>query len=74
MSSTQYQRTLRATPNDTLDAIAYRVYANRSLEMLPKLIESNISYSPFAVLPAQALITLPDDNATAAAPSIKLWD
>lgn len=74
MSSTQYQRTIRATQNDTLDAIAYRVYANRSVEMLPKLIESNISYSPFAVLPVQALIILPDDNAAAATPSIKLWD
>lgn len=74
MSSAQYQRTVRATQNDTLDAIAYRVYANRSVEMLPKLIESNISHSPFAVLPAQALITLPDDNTAAAAPSIKLWD
>ena len=74
MSSAHYQRTISALQNDTLDAIAYRVYANRSIEMLPKLIESNISYAPFAVLPAQALITLPDDNAAAAAPSIKLWD
>lgn len=74
MSSAQYQRTIRATQNDTLDDIAYRVYANRSVEMLPKLIESNISYSPFAVLPTQALITLPANDAAAATPSIKLWD
>ncbi len=74
MSSTQYQRTILATQNDTLDAIAYRVYANRSVEILPKLIESNSDYSPFALLPFQAVVILPDDNATAAAPSIKLWD
>lgn len=74
MSSTQYQRTIRATQKDTLDAIAYRVYANRSVEILPKLIESNSDYSPFALLPFQAVVILPDDNATAAAPSIKLWD
>lgn len=74
MSNTQYQRTLRAIPNDTLDAIAYRVYASRSVEMLPKLIESNTDYSPFALLPFGAVIILPDDNTAAAAPSIKLWD
>ena len=74
MSSSKYQRTIRATQNDTLDAIAYRVYANRSISMLPKLIESNTDHSPFALLPFQAVVILPDDNATAAAPSIKLWD
>lgn len=74
MTATKYQRTIRAMPNDTLDAIAYRVYANRSTDMLPKLIGINDTYSPTAILPAQSVIVLPDDIATTTAPSIKLWD
>ena len=74
MTATKYQRTIRAMPNDTLDAIAYRIYANRSIDMLPKLIEANSAYSPIAILPAQSVIVLPDDIATTTAPSIKLWD
>lgn len=74
MSAAQYQRTATALQNDTLDALAYRVYANRSIDMLPQLIESNADYTPSAVLPFGAIIVLPDDNAAVAAPSIKLWD
>lgn len=74
MSADSYQRTIRALPNDTLDAIAHRVYASRSTNILPKLIEANAEYAPTAILPYAALIVLPDDNATAAAHSIKLWD
>lgn len=74
MSMAQYQRTIRAIQNDTLDAIAYRVYAHRSIEMLPKLIESNPTYTPQAILSTGAVVILPNDNAVAAAPSIKLWD
>lgn len=74
MSTDQYQRTIRATQNDTLDAIAYRIYAHRSMDMLPKLIESNSEYTPQAILPTGAIVILPNDNAVAAAPSIKLWD
>lgn len=74
MSSAQYQRTISALQNDTLDAIAYRVYANRSVEMLPQLIESNADYTPNAVLKAGSIILLPSDSARSTAPSIKLWD
>jgi phage tail protein X len=74
MTSNKYQRTIRAIQNDTLDAIAYRIYAERSRDMLPQIIDSNPSYAPQAVLPIGAIITLPDNNAIAAAPSIKLWD
>ena len=74
MSTDQYQRTIRSTQNDTLDAIAYRIYAHRSMDMLPKLIESNPEYTPQAILPTGAVVILPNDNAVAAAPSIKLWD
>lgn len=74
MINPDYQRTILAVQNDTLDAIAHRVYASRSTDILPKLIESNPNYSPVALLPHRAVIVLPDDNATAAAPSIKLWD
>ncbi|WP_286796143.1 tail protein X [Psychrobacter sp. UBA6291] len=74
MSTNQYQRTIRATQNDTLDAIAYRIYAHRSMDMLPKLIESNAEYTPQALLPTGTVVILPNDNAVAAAPSIKLWD
>lgn len=74
MSLAQYQRTILAIQNDTLDAIAYRVYANRSTYMLPKLIENNSEYSPIALLPAGAAVILPNDHAAVAAPSIKLWD
>lgn len=74
MSMAQYQRTIRAIQNDTLDAIAYRVYAHRSIEMLPKLIESNPTYTPQAILSTGTVVILPNDNAVAAAPSIKLWD
>ncbi|ALF60335.1 tail protein X [Psychrobacter urativorans] len=74
MSPAQYQRTILAIQNDTLDAIAYRIYANRSIDMLPKLIESNPDYSPIALLPTDAVVILPNDHAAVAAPSIKLWD
>lgn len=74
MTSTKYQRTITAIQNDTLDAIAYRIYADRSNDMLPQIIDSNPSYAPQAVLPIGAIIKLPYDNAIAAAPSIKLWD
>jgi len=74
MSTDQYQRTIRSTQNDTLDAIAYRIYAHRSMDMLPKLIESNSEYTPQAILPTGTVVILPNDNAVAAAPSIKLWD
>ena len=74
MSNDSYQRTTLAVQNDTLDGIAYRVYARRSIEMLPKVIENNTKYSPNALLPSGAVIVLPDDNATTATPSIKLWD
>lgn len=74
MSPAQYQRTIDAIQNDTLDAIAYRVYANRSIDMLPKLIESNPDYSPIALLPTNAIVILPTDHAAVAVPSIKLWD
>lgn len=70
----QYQRTIMALPNDTLDAIAYRVYAHRAQAMLPTLINNNANYSPHAKLPPNAIIILPADTATAAAPAIKLWD
>lgn len=74
MSNTRYQRTTLALQNDTLDAIAYRVYAQRSTEILPEIIEKNSQYSPQALLQSGAVVVLPDDNATTAAPSIKLWD
>lgn len=74
MSAAQYQRTTRAIQNDTLDAIAYRIYAHRSIDMLPQLIESNDIYTPYAILPTNSVVTLPNDNAVATAPSIKLWD
>ena len=74
MSTDQYPRTIRSTQNDTLDAIAYRIYAHRSMDMLPKLIESNSEYTPQAILPTGTVVILPNDNAVAAAPSIKLWD
>ena len=74
MSGDSYQRTIRALPNDTLDAIAHRVYANRSTQMLPQIISSNEQYSPYALLPAIAVIILPNDTAATAAPSLKLWD
>lgn len=74
MSTDQYQRTIHSTQNDTLDAIAYRIYAHRSMDMLPKLIESNSEYTPQAILPTGTVVILPNDNAVAAAPSIKLWD
>lgn len=74
MSPAQYQRTIRAIQNDTLDAIAYRIYANRSIDMLPKLIESNPDYSPIALLPTAAVVILPTDHAAVVVPSIKLWD
>lgn len=74
MSTDQYQRTIRSTQNDTLDAIAYRIYAHRSMDMLPKLIESNSEYTPQAILPTGTVVILPNDNAVTAAPSIKLWD
>lgn len=78
MSAAAYQRTTLAVQNDTLDAIAYRIYANRSTDILPTLIESNPQYSPVALLPFNAVIVLPNDvsltSANATAPSIKLWD
>ena len=74
MSTDQYQRTIRSTQNDTFDAIAYRIYAHRSMDMLPKLIESNPEYTPQAILPTGTVVILPNDNAVAAAPSLKLWD
>ena len=74
MSTDQYQRTIRSTQYDTFDAIAYRIYAHRSMDMLPKLIESNSEYTPQAILPTGTVVILPNDNAVAAAPSIKLWD
>ena len=74
MSTDQYQRTIRSTQNDTLDAIAYRIYAHRSMDMLAKLIESNSEYTPKTILPTGTVVILPNDNAVAAAPSIKLWD
>lgn len=74
MSTDSYRRTVRALPNDTLDALAHRVYAKRSTELLPQIIDSNDRYAPHALLPANAIIILPDDTATTAAPSIKLWD
>ena len=69
-----YQRTTTAHQGDTLDDIAHRVYAHRSIDMLPQLIESNPAYSPVALLPLHAIIILPDDNTSATAPTIKLWD
>ena len=74
MIANSYQRTTLAVQNDTLDAIAYRMYAHRSTDMLPKLIASNDIYCPTAILPTGAIIILPDDIAVTAAPSIKLWD
>lgn len=74
MNNDSYQRTIQALPNDTLDAIAHRVYAKRSTELLPQIIDSNDRYSPYALLPTNAIIILPDDTAVTAAPSIKIWD
>ncbi len=72
--SGDYQRTTVAIQNDTLDAIAYRIYAHRSRSVLPQLIDANNQYSPVALLPQGAVIVLPTDTAPTAKPSIKLWD
>lgn len=74
MSRADYRRTILALQNDTLDAIAHRVYGSRSKSVLPTLIAANPNYAPMALLPYRSLIVLPNDNASTAAPSIKLWD
>lgn len=69
-----YKNTTRARQNDTLDAIAYRFFGDKSNRILPKLIKENAHFCPHARLPFGAVVILPTVRSLPTANTVKLWD
>lgn len=68
------KRTTQSVQNDTLDYIAYRIFGQRSQQLLPKLIELNPNFQPHAIIPMGSTVILPDDSNTSIITTVKLWD
>jgi phage tail protein X len=60
---------------DTLDSLAFRVYGQDSVALLPQLIDINPQLLPDAILPLHQLVRLPDQPVERMQrPTLKLWD
>lgn len=60
---------------ETLDALAFRVYGQDSVALLPQLIDINPTLLPVAILPTHSMVWLPDQPVERTQrPTLKLWD